>query len=88
MTPRRQLVLCAVALGVALVAQALLARLLAATDVPSELLGPSPAPTALGIVALLGVRLWLVFVAPGWLLYSLVLLCIERRGFRGVVGPW
>lgn len=81
---RRLITSVALALAGALVSWAL-ARVAVAGDAVGALLGGGgfdPVP-ALCAVAALGLRLWLLFVAPGVVLYRAVMLAVVAARARG-----
>lgn len=69
---------CAVAVVTALAVQALAGRLLAGRDVVLALLGGSQGPTPALIAALVGARLFLFLLAPGWALHVAMKALVER----------
>jgi hypothetical protein len=74
----------AVTVALAGAAHALCGRFLAGRDVVVALLVESRAEIVLVIAALLLARLFLFLLAPGWALYLIATLAVERYGRRAV----
>ena len=75
----RPLVPCAVAVAAALAVHAVAGHLLAGRDVVLSILAGERGPTIALVAALLAARLFLFLLAPGWVLYVLAKLALERR---------
>lgn len=68
----------ALAVAVAVAASAVIDRVLAGTDVIAALLAHRGGVVALGLLARLGLRVFLAFGVPAWLLYLSGCTAVER----------
>lgn len=77
--PRRS-VAWGVCVGLALVVHTVCGRFLASRDIFASLLGAGDPLPAFAAAVLVGSRLFLYLLAPGWALHIVVRTALERRG--------